>query len=203
MTNALLQPYRKQNDERLYINTEFNHPPTVIKQIPAAINRRLSPLSSNKQSFDKNDKAFRSSWFNESLHYCKKNATTPAKNKSRNIIWFNPPYSKNVQTNVAKTFLDLIKKHFPPKYNIHPVFNKNNVKVSYSCMPNMGTIINNHKKKILVKQQQLLHHTATWKYANRNELAKHIWKLKDNKENYNISWSIISSASGGLSNTGN
>ena len=33
------------------------------------------------------------------------------------------------------------------------------------------------------------------KYANRTELAKHIWKLKDNIENYKISWSIISSAS--------
>ena len=30
------------------------------------------------------------------------------------------------------------------------------------------------------------------KYANRTELAKHIW---DNNENYRISWSIISSAS--------
>ena len=27
------------------------------------------------------------------------------------------------------------------------------------------------------------------------KVAKHIWKLKDNKENYKISWSIISSAS--------
>ena len=60
-----------------------------------------------------------------------------------------PPYSKNVQTNVAKTFLNLIKKQFPPNHNLHPVFNKNNVKVSYSCMPNMGSIINNHDKKIL------------------------------------------------------
>ena len=33
------------------------------------------------------------------------------------------------------------------------------------------------------------------KYANHTELAKHIWKLKDNNENYKISWSIISSAS--------
>ena len=59
--NGRLQTYRKQNDEPLYINTEFNHPPTVIKQIPAPINRRLSALSSNKESFDKIDKAFRSS----------------------------------------------------------------------------------------------------------------------------------------------
>ena len=52
-------------------------------------------------------------------------------------------------TNIAKTFLNLIEKHFPPNYNPHPVFSKNNMKVSYSCMPNMGSIINNHNKKIL------------------------------------------------------
>ena len=62
---------------------------------------------------------------------------------------FNPPYSKNVQTNVAKTFLNLIKKKFPPNHNLHPIFNKNNMKVSYCCMPNMGSIIKNHNKKIL------------------------------------------------------
>ena len=33
------------------------------------------------------------------------------------------------------------------------------------------------------------------KYANRTELAKHIHKLKDNEENYKISWPIIPSAS--------
>ena len=161
MTNGLFQPYRKPNDEPLYINAKSNHPLTVIEQIPAAINHRLSALSSNKETFDKAkplydkakplyDKALRRSGFDDSLHYCKKNTTTPTKrNRKRNIIWFNPPYSKNVQTNVAKTFLKLIKKQFPPNHNLHPVFHKNNVKVSYSCMPNMGSIINNHNKKIL------------------------------------------------------
>ena len=162
LTNGRFQPYRKPNDESLYINTKSNHPPTVIKQIPAAINRRLSTLSSNKESFDKAkplyDKALRSSGFDESLHYCKKNATTPAKrNRSRNIIWFNPPYSKNVQTNVAKTFLNLIKKHFPPNHNLHPFFNKNNVKVSYSCMPNMGSIITTTTRKSLLTTTTTLH----------------------------------------------
>ena len=183
--------------------------------------------------------------------YCKKNTTAPTKrNRKRNIIWFNPPYSKNVQTNVAITFLNLIKKHFPPNHNLHPIFNKNNVKVSYSCMPNMGSIIKNHNKKILNNnttpkngcncrqkdqcpldnnclitsviytanvttdkdntgknyigltegtfKQRYTQHNLTFrnrKYANRTELAKHIWNLKDNKENYKINWSIISSAS--------
>ena len=113
LANGHFQPYRKPNDKLLYINTKSNHPPTVIKQLPAPINRRLSALSFNKDSFDKAkslyDKALRSSGFIESLHHCKKTTITPAKrNRSRNIIWFNPPYSKNVQTNVAKTFLQKI-----------------------------------------------------------------------------------------------
>ena len=33
------------------------------------------------------------------------------------------------------------------------------------------------------------------KYANSTELSKHIWKLKDDKKDYTIKWSIITSAS--------
>ena len=86
------------------------------------------------------DKALRSSGFSTNLHYYEKNTTKPMKrNRKWNIIWLNLPYSKNVQTNIAKSFLNIIKKHFPPNHNPHPVFNKNNMKVSYSCMPNIQT----------------------------------------------------------------
>ena len=47
-------------------------------------------------------------------------------------------------------------------------------------------------------KQRYTQHNLTFrnrKYASRTELAKHIWKLKDNEENYKITWSIISSAS--------
>ena len=106
LTNGLFQPYRKPNDEPLYVNTKSNHPPTVIKQIPAATYRRLSGLSSNKETFDKAkplyDRALRSSGFNESLHYCKKNRTAPTeRNRSRNIIWFNPPPPPAIQQKCA------------------------------------------------------------------------------------------------------
>ena len=47
-------------------------------------------------------------------------------------------------------FLNLIKKHFPPNHNLHPGFNRDNLKVSYSCIPNLSSIINNHNKKILI-----------------------------------------------------
>ena len=54
-----------------------------------------------------------------------------------------------MKTNIGKTFLKLVAKHFPQQHKYHTLFNKNNIKVSYSCMENMGTIISKHNKKIL------------------------------------------------------
>ena len=72
------------------------------------------------------------------------------KNRQRKIIWFNPPYSRNVQTTVGKSFLRLITRHFPAS---HKIFNKNTVKVSYSCMENMERIIKKLNQKILNANQ--------------------------------------------------
>ena len=69
-------------------------------------------------------------------------------NRNRNIISFNPPFNKDVSTNLAKKFLDLLDKHFPKLAELHKIFNRNNVKVSYSCTENMKSIINSHKKKV-------------------------------------------------------
>ena len=33
--------------------------------------------------------------------------------RSQRVVWFNPPYSLNVQTNVGREFLNLLDKHFP------------------------------------------------------------------------------------------
>ena len=33
-------------------------------------------------------------------------------------MWFNPPFNANISTNVAKTFLRLIDKHFTRSYNL-------------------------------------------------------------------------------------
>ena len=35
------------------------------------------------------------------------------KKRKRKIIWFNPPYSSTVKTNVGKLFLKLVKQHVP------------------------------------------------------------------------------------------
>ena len=46
-------PFRKPGSKPLYINSESNHPPTIIRQLPSMINKRLKELSCNKEEFDK------------------------------------------------------------------------------------------------------------------------------------------------------
>jgi hypothetical protein len=46
------QPYRKPDNEPLYINSHSNHPPSIIRQIPQSINKLISQLSSNQSAFD-------------------------------------------------------------------------------------------------------------------------------------------------------
>ena len=50
-----------------------------------------------------------------------KNQRQKPKNRSRNIIWLNPPFNKAVSTNVAKIFLQLIYRHFPKSHRLHKV----------------------------------------------------------------------------------
>jgi hypothetical protein len=47
----------------------------------------------------------------------------------------------NVSTNVARRFLTLISVHFPPTHKYYKIFNKNTIKVSYSCLGSIGLSI--------------------------------------------------------------
>ena len=71
------------------------------------------------------------------------------KKRKRKIIWYNPPYSMNVKSNIGKTFFKLVKKYFPKKNKLHKIFNKNTLKISYSCMRNISSIISSHNKRVL------------------------------------------------------
>ena len=79
--------------------------------------------------------------------------TEPRKNRSWNIIWFNPPFSSNVETNVARKFLKLVKKLLS-KYRYCKIFNKNNIKLSYSCMDNMEKLVKKQNNNLLRKNAQ-------------------------------------------------
>ena len=62
---------------------------------------------------------------------------------------FNPPFSKSVKSNIGKTFLNLIKRRFPKTNKLHKIFDKNTVKVSYSCMSNMWSILSSHNLNVI------------------------------------------------------
>ena len=72
-----------------------------------------------------------------------------------------PPYSKNVKSNIGKQFLQLIDKHFPPSNKLHKIFNRHNVRISYSCLDNMNSFINRHNRKILNKHMRQTNTNST------------------------------------------
>ena len=128
-----------------------NHPPTILKQIPSMVSTRLSKLSCSEEEFHKSkpfyEDILKKSGYSEGLVY-KPNASKPTKRKrQRNIIWYNPPFSLSVKTNIGRRFLSLIKKHFS-KHKYQKIFNSNTIKLSYSCMPNIRNTIRSHNKKV-------------------------------------------------------
>ena len=51
-------------------------------------------------------------------------------------------------------FFKLLKKHVGKNHEYHKIFNKSNMKVSYTSMNNMTKIINSHKKYVASKKVQ-------------------------------------------------
>ena len=166
----------KPNSSPVYINTQSNHPPNIIKRIPSMISERISKISSNKEVFDRAapfyNNALYTSGYKSNISYQEpqtNRTTNTARSRPRNIIWFNPPYSMNVKTNVAKKFLTLLDKCFPKSHKFHKLFNRNNVKVSYSCLPNISNIISSHNRKVLSNTNE-----------NQNQDPKCNCRVKDN-----------------------
>ena len=152
LNNGSYRPYKKPNDETSYIHINSDHPPSILKQLPMSIEKWLSSLSSSKEIFEETapyyEKYLSNCGYREKLNYCDPTSPNLIRKRKRqsNILWFNPPYSKTVKTKIGKFFLQLIKKHFPKEHKFHKIFNKNTLKLSYSCMPNIKTKINAHNR---------------------------------------------------------
>ena len=147
-------PYTKPGDNLLYVHRESNHPPSITRNIPAGINRRISSLSSDQNAFDfaapAYQKALDESGYNYKLTFEPPVENNRRKNRPRNdILWYNPPFSKNVSTNIGQRFLSLINRCFHKDHSLRKIFNKNKVKISYSCMPNIKQTIDNQNKQKL------------------------------------------------------
>ena len=158
LDSGTYQPYRKPDNNPIYLNKNSNHPKTVLNQLSKSIAKRISDTSSNETAFNNSiplyQEALKKSAFTEKLSYIKSENvrdinTEEKKQRKRKIIWFNPPYSMNVKTSIGKTFLKLVGKHFTKRNALNKIFNKNTLKVSYSCMGNIASIISSHNCNIL------------------------------------------------------
>ena len=162
LSNEVYKPYKKPNSNTMYVNAKSNHPPTVIKHLPESVNKRLNDISCNEEVFNaakgEYEKALQDAGYNFTLTYEVTNEEEELRRKERNekkkarrrkVIWYNPPWNAALKTNLGAKFLQLIKKHFNKRNPLSKIFNKNTVKIGYSCTANIGAIIQNHNNRIL------------------------------------------------------
>ena len=78
ISKNIYKPYRKPNDTPLYIHKGSNHPPSILKNIPHAVNDILSRISANEQLFNEAaliyQKALDESGFSPSVKWAQEQA---------------------------------------------------------------------------------------------------------------------------------
>ena len=124
LNNGSYRPYKKPNEETNYIHVNFDHPPSILKQLPMSIGKQLSFSSLSKEIFEETvpyyEQYLSNCGYKEKLNY--RVSTSPNlitnRKQQRNVLWFNPPYRKTVKIKIGKFFLQLIKQHFHKRTQI-------------------------------------------------------------------------------------
>ena len=155
------EPFRKEDTLPKYVNKDSNHPPAIIRNLPAMIEKRVSGLSSSQTMFDRHasfyNRALRESGYRYEIKYtAQPNQNPPKKHRERypNKYWFNPPFNMAVVTRVGEHFLKLIDKHFPKGSEFHKYFNRRTIKVSYCCCKNVASHIAQRNHKVMKSQEE-------------------------------------------------
>ena len=65
---------------------------------------------------------------------------------SHDFLCYSLSHVSEIRLNIS-----LINKHFPLTHKYRKIFNRNTIKISYSCIPNVKSNISTHNKKILNK----------------------------------------------------
>ena len=97
LEKEIYKPYRKPGDRPLYVDSQSNHPPQIIKNIPAGIEIRLVLNSCNEEVFleavpDYQNELERCG-YSYKLAYnppVQPTAKTGSRRVSRSVTWFNP-----------------------------------------------------------------------------------------------------------------
>ena len=149
-----------------------NHPAYILNQVPKTINQRLNELSKSKYAFEKSRDIYQAaldkSMYKHKLVYSEEKKKRK-RQRRRKIVYYQPPFCRTVATNICKSFMGLVSKHFPKGHRYEKIFNKNKIRVSYCCMPNVKNIITAHNNRILRKYGENLKKTKECNCRRKNE----------------------------------
>ena len=90
----------------------------------------------------------KNSGFNDNVTYIP--SQSKLQTPRRQIISFNSPYSANVKTKLGKILMNSF--HFPYRHDYYKLFNRNNIKLSYSCMTSIDNVFQNYNSKTMEDQ---------------------------------------------------
>ena len=119
------------------------------------VNKRLIDISSNEVVFNEAKKTYQDALtkagHKHTLIFEENRTRRPRKARSRKVTWYNPPWDNNAKGSLGKKFLQLVDKHFPKNHELSKILNRSTLKISYSMMPNMKSIISAINRKKLDK----------------------------------------------------
>ena len=158
LSTRSIYPFRKPNDRPIYIHKLSNHAPNIIQNLPASISRRLTVISSNKESFTNArplyNNAPKASGFSEETEYIeewKSAVRGKRKIRPRKFTWLNSPFSQNVETNIGRRFHTLLRKNFLRSSKLYKIFKANTLKISFNCIPIMSAVIRQQNSAVRAK----------------------------------------------------
>ena len=86
LTTGKYQTYNKPDNNPLYINILSNHPPSIIKNLPGNISKKINNLSVDKATFNKDlyNNAYVESGFKHKITFQKKQNTSTVTHNTKN-----------------------------------------------------------------------------------------------------------------------
>ena len=113
LVNNTYQPYRKPNNELVYIHKQSNHSPNILKELPKSINnRQISDISCDEHVCNNTketyEKALESNGFTEKLTYNQMNKikiTEKQKRKEKGKVYGSTPFLFECQNQCWKVIL--------------------------------------------------------------------------------------------------
>ena len=156
LKEKIFEPFRKENNDPLYINKNSNHPPAIIKNMPRMIEKMWADSCSNQDIFNRTKKVvsepLKAAGYDSNINHVPSNGTLNAKTtkprRYKYIFWWNPPYNMKVATKVGKRFLEAITKCFKKGTFWAKHFNRHTVKMSYSGTNSLATKIAQHNANV-------------------------------------------------------